>query len=174
MAKSNLLQRIGLVCAGVLGLAMSSAHATERPDFIEAQMRLLPGGGQSCTYWQAKERLEVQLELEWTNFETDLHEGGFDLNLAMSSYLHFPHTAEGCLFEQSVGVLASPDTGKASQVTLAFHGPSCLGMAERLNLGTIAVHHYDVPAADGQNSLVKVLRLQIWDHPNLKCEVRRP
>lgn len=153
---------------------MSSAHAAARPDFIEAQMRLAPGGAQSCVYLEAKERLEVRLELEWTNFEADLHDGGFDLNLAYSSYLHFPHPTEGCAFEQSVGVLAAPMTGEKSRVKLVFQGPSCLEMTARLNLGTIAVHHYEVPAAQGARPLVRVLRLQIWDHPNLKCEIGQP
>lgn len=153
--------------------SVQSSPLQERPDFIEAQMRFSPGTTPSCIYWQEIQTLEVHLQLEWTNFEKGLHDGGFDLNRAVSSYMLYPNTPENCAFERSTGVLEGTLPGQLNYVSWVFRGSACEQMAEYLNLGTIAIHHYEVPTLNNQLPATKVLRLQIWDHlPNLTCEAR--
>lgn len=149
-------------------LLTTSAHSLEpRPDFIEAQMGFAKSASSqnpTCRWSSEDQRLEVDFMLTWQNFEEPLHTGGFKMDKGISSYLVFPVPNEGCTYLGGYGEIPPPPHASGPQVSLLFQGSTCRDVVERLNVGTLVVHFYDVPSYLGDANRTPVLRLQIWDH----------
>ncbi len=155
------------------GIALADG-AGPRPEFVEAQMGFDKSSSAHearCVWDKNLNRLDIHFELVWQNFDESLHQGGFALGESLTSSLLFPTTYEECRYLGAGGALFEEGHLTPSRLNLAFEGEQCLEMISRLNAGSVVLTFYEVPPVQGEGSLQKVLRLQIWDHfTPLTCE----
>ena len=144
------------------------AFAIDR-GFVEAQFqydRKSKEAKQQEVLWDEQtQTATLTFWVRLSNFKSEWHMGGFDLDLARSAYVTEPTHAASCKLASYGGVIVKGDYVKPSRIQFQLQGKKCKESLELYNLWGSSITFYDVPSLDKEH-FTRTVRVYIADAPD--------